>query len=85
MAKFSALQQTHSVGYVCVLNFVSIGLFCRPVAAKDHNFCRLFGLRHLGVKLNSYTTNLPLSNGIKIVSVLQRIHGEMGRNGAHKL
>jgi len=25
------------------------------------------------------TTDLPLSNGIKIVSVLQRLHGEMGR------
>ena len=24
-------------------------------------------------------TNLPLSNGIKIVSVLQRLHGEIGR------
>jgi len=25
------------------------------------------------------TTNLPLSNGIKIVSLLQRLHGEIGR------
>ena len=25
------------------------------------------------------TTNLPLSNGIKIVSILQRLHGEIGR------
>ena len=25
------------------------------------------------------TTNLPLSNGIKIVSVVQRLHGEIGR------
>ena len=25
------------------------------------------------------TTNLPLSNGIKIVSVLPRLHGEIGR------
>jgi len=25
------------------------------------------------------TTNFPLSNGIKIVSVLQRLHGEIGR------
>ena len=25
------------------------------------------------------TTNLPLSNGIKIVSVLERLHGEIGR------
>ena len=25
------------------------------------------------------TTNVPLSNGIKIVSVFQRLHGEIGR------
>jgi len=28
---------------------------------------------------NYITTNLPVSNGIKIVSVLQRLHGEIGR------
>jgi len=28
------------------------------------------------------TTNLPLSNGIKIVSVLQRLHGEIGRTNS---
>jgi len=36
--------------YVYLRNFVSIGLFCRPVAAKTPNFCRFlpfFGLRHL--------------------------------------
>ena len=26
-----------------------------------------------------HTTNLPLPNGIKIVFVLQRLHGEIGR------
>ena len=39
----------HTV-YAYVPNFVSIGLFCRPVAAKKNNFCqflRFFGLRHL--------------------------------------
>ena len=30
----------------------------------------------------STTTNLPLSNGIKIVSVLQRLHGEIGRTNS---
>jgi len=29
------------------------------------------------------TTNLPLSNGIKIVSVLQRFHGEIGRTNSN--
>jgi len=28
-------------------------------------------------------TNLPLSNGIKIVSVLQRLHGEIWRTDVH--
>ena len=28
------------------------------------------------------TTNLPLSNGIKIVSVFQRLHGEIGRTNS---
>ena len=28
------------------------------------------------------TTNLPLSNGIKIISVLQRLHGEIGRTNS---
>jgi len=49
----------------------------------------LFGLRHLVVPVDSwrqpekvkhvYNYNVPLSNGIKIVSVLQRLHGEIGR------
>ena len=29
------------------------------------------------------TTNLPLSNGIKIISVLQRLHGEIGRTNSY--
>ena len=28
------------------------------------------------------TTNLPLSNGIKVVSVLQRLHGEIGHTNS---
>ena len=76
-----------------VPHFVSIGLFCRPLAAKTPNFWHIlpyFGLRHLvvspignslhdKVEHGCKTTNLPLSNGIKIVSVLQRIRGETGR------
>ena len=34
------------------------------------------------VKHGCTTTNLPLSNGIKIVSVLQRLHGEIGRTNS---
>ena len=33
--------------YAYVPNFVSIGLFCRPLAAKNRQFLRFFGLRHL--------------------------------------
>jgi len=33
--------------HVYLRNFVSIGLFCRPVAAKNPQFLPFFGLRHL--------------------------------------
>ena len=49
----------------------------------------ILGLRHLvlspivinltKVEHECTTTNLPLSKGIKIVSLLQRLHGEIGR------
>jgi len=62
------------------------------VAAKTPNFCRFlpfFGLRHLVmspivINLRKLSTGaqLPLSNGIKIVSVLQRLHGEIGRRNS---
>ena len=29
--------------YAYVPNFVSIGLFCRPLVAKNPNFCHIFG------------------------------------------
>ena len=35
--------------YAYVPNSVSIGLFCRPLAAKTPNFCSFFGLQHLVV------------------------------------
>jgi len=76
--------------YAYVPNFVSIGLFYRPLLAKKPKFLRFFGLRHLvsgvvnwqqseKVEHGCTTTNLPLPNGIKIVSVLQRLQGEIGR------
>ena len=33
--------------YAYMPNFVSIGLFCRPLAAENPQFLRFFGLRHL--------------------------------------
>jgi len=46
-----------------VPNFVSIGLFCRPLAAKKNNFCqflRFFGLRHLVLS--------PIGNSVRKLS-----------------
>ena len=83
---------SRSAVYAYVPNFVSIGLFSRSLAAKNPIFCqflRFFGLRHLvlspnGNSLTKLNTGaqlqtLPLSNGIKIVSVLQRLHSEIWR------
>jgi len=77
--------------YVYLRNFVSIGLFCCPVAAKTPIFA-VFAIvwtsafsdvpiwhESQKVEHGCRTTNLPLSNGIKIVSVLQHLHDEIGR------
>ena len=77
--------------YAYVPNFVSIGLFCRPLAAKNPNFLPIFAIFWTSafcgvanwqqsdkVEHGRTTTNFPLPNGIKIVSVLQRLHGEIG-------
>ena len=71
-----------------VPNFVSIGLFCRPLLAKKPHFA-VFWTSAFSVVANwqqsekveqgCTTTSLPLSNGIKIVSVLQRLHSEIWR------
>jgi len=61
-----------------------------PSVGAKKPFLRFFGLRHLvvspiGSSLRRLDTSaqlqtfLPLSNGIKIVSVLQRLHGEIRR------
>ena len=72
--------------YAYLPNFVSIGLFCRPLAAKNPNFTGFLTSAYSGVgdwhqsekvEHRCTTTNLPLSKGIKIVSVVQRLHGEI--------
>ena len=74
--------------YAHVPNFVSIGLFCRLLLVKTPilSFFWITGFSVVAswkqsdkVGHECTTTNLPLSNGIKIVSVLQRTHGEIGR------
>ena len=70
--------------YAYVPNFVSIGLFCRTVSAKYAICCVFWTWAFSGVANwqqsekvghGCTTTNLPLSNGTKTVSVLQRLHG----------
>ena len=63
-------------------------LVCRPLAAKTPKFCLFWTSAFCGVATLQQSekvehgcttrTNLPLSNGIKIVSVFQRFHGEIG-------
>jgi len=62
-------------------NFVWIGFFCRPLAAKNPIFAVFWTSAFSAVanwqqsekvEHGYTTTNLSLSNGIKIVSVLQR-------------
>jgi len=64
------------------------------MAAKNPNFCRFcrFWTSAFSDVANCHqsekvehgctTTNLTLSNSIKIVSVLQRLHGEIGRTNS---
>jgi len=64
--------------YAYVPNFVSIGLFYRPLLAKNPNFSVFLTSAFSGVanwqqsdkaEHGYTTTNLPLSNGINVVSV----------------
>ena len=74
--------------YTYMPNYVSISLFCRPLLAKNPNFA-VFWTSAFSVDANwqksdkvergCTTTNLPLSNGIKIVSVLQCLRSEIWR------
>jgi len=77
--------------YAYMPNFVSIGLFRCPVSAKNPKFCHFWTSAFSGVaswqqsdkvEHGCTTTNLPLSNGIKIVSVLQRLPGEIERTNS---
>ena len=67
---------------------ISIALFCRPLAKKKPIFAVFWTSAFSGVanwqqsekvEHRCTTTNHPLSNVIKIVSVLQCLHGEIGR------
>ena len=88
-------ERTCSRSSITMPNFVSIGLFCRPLAAKNPQLWPYFAIfltsafsgvanwqQSDKVEHGCTTTNLPLSNGIKIVFVLQRLHGEIGRTNS---
>jgi len=64
---------SRSTVYASMPNVVSIGLFCRPLAAKTPEFCRFWTSAFCGV------ASCLLSNDIKIVAVLQRLYGEIVR------
>jgi len=75
-----------------VPNLVSIGLFCRPLVTKTPIFAVFWSSAFSGVASWQHsekvehgctTTNLPLSKGIKVVSVLQRLHGEIVRTNSN--
>jgi len=75
--------------YAYVPNLFSIGLFLSPSVSEKNSIFAVFWTSAFSVVANwqqsekvehEYTTtNRPLSNGIKIVSVLQRLHGEIRR------
>jgi len=69
-------------------NFVSIALFCRSLAVENPTFAVFWTSAFSGVtswqqskkvEHQCTTTNLSPSNSIRIVSVLQSLHGEIGR------
>jgi len=72
-----------------VSKFVSIGLFYRSLAAKNPNFCRFFGLRHLvmstvGGNLRKWNTGaqlqtFPYPTASKSFLYFNILHGEIGR------
>ena len=80
--------------YAYVPNFVLIGLFCRPLLAKTPIFAVFWTSAFSDVAnwdqsekvehgctatMHNYK---PYLYGIKIVSVLQRLHGEIGRTNS---
>jgi len=75
--------------YAYVPNFVWIGFYLSPSVGENHQFLPFFWTSAFSVVANwqqsdkveheCTTTNLPLCNDIKIVSVLKRLHGEIGR------
>ena len=89
-AKFGELQQTEGLRLPAKFRLDRFTL--SSCGGEKNNFCRFWTSAfsdvanwrqsqkvEYGCIFNKYiTTNLPLSSGVKIVSVLQRLHGEIG-------
>jgi len=72
-AKFGVLLKTYGVRLRAKFR---LDQFILPLSGGENpQFLQFFGFRHLVVS----PIGNSLSNGIKIVSVLQRLHGEIGR------
>jgi len=85
-AKFGVLQQTHGLHLPAKFGLDQF-ILSSSGGKKTPKFCRFldFGISgvanwHQSQKVvhGCTTTNFRLSYGIKIVSVLQRLHGEIG-------
>ena len=67
--------------YAFMPNLITIGLFCHTWVADSPKFCRFldlpFWLHTENAGHRCTTTNLSLSNSIKIISVLHRLHGKI--------
>ena len=78
--------------YVYLPTFVSIGLFCRPLAEKKNQFLPFFGLRHLVVSLfgsslrklktGAQLQTFPYPKASKSFLYPQRLHGEIKRTNS---
>ena len=85
-AKFSPLEHTHDIRLLAKFSLsrsvYSVALWRRKTPILPVFWTLAFsGVAnwHQSYKVERWctTTNLPLSNGIKIVSVVQRLHGEI--------
>ena len=89
-AKFGVLQQTHGLRLHAKFRLgsvYSVALWWRKNPIFAIFWTSAFSVVAMWqqsdkVEHDCTTTNLPLTNGIKIVSVLQRIHGKIGRTNS---
>jgi len=89
-AKFSAVKQTHGIRLFA--KFRLDRFILSTSGGKRSQFLPFFRTSAFTdvaiwqqsekIEHRCTTTNLPLSNGIKIFSVFQRLHGEIGRKNS---